>query len=440
MQSLVVTIPTPGDAGGTSAPTGMVFNPSSDFKGDKFIMVTEEGTVAGWQDGTTAVIRVDASASEAIYKGAALVTQANVATLAAANFHNGTVDIYDKTYQPVASTTAFTDTTIPAGFAPFNVVSIGNDVYVTYAKQDADKEDDVAGVGNGYVNQFDVTGQFVRRLVSTGTLNSPWAVVRAASFGALANTLLIGNFGDGKVYAYDPTTGVARGQLVDAANAELRVDGLWALVFGPARGADGGVAAASDAGTSSRLFFTAGPDGEEHESSDISTRYPDWATCACPAVRRRTAGPAASSDSTRADVVVHAEVVLGVVALLDLCESSVIHAIGRLHPIGTFVSHQEVHVGTAQRIGVNCVPELTRPTDDALAIRWIGIDAHDDLVPPRVAMAEGRLGLSDVVHRAIHRIEVQGRELGRQERGVFEVRVDRRIGDLANEVGAPVPL
>ena len=265
MQSLVVTIPTPGDAGEASAPTGMVFNPSSDFKGDKFIMVTEEGTVAGWQDGTTAVIRVDASASEAIYKGAALVTQANVETLAAANFHNGTVDIYDKTYQPVAATTAFTDTTIPAGFAPFNVVSIDNDVYVTYAKQDADKEDDVAGVGNGYVNQFDVTGQFVRRLVSTGTLNSPWAVVRApASFGALANTLLIGNFGDGKVYAYDPTTGVARGQLVDAANAELRLDGLWALVFGPARGADGGVAAASDAGTSPRLFFTAGPDEEKH--------------------------------------------------------------------------------------------------------------------------------------------------------------------------------
>ena len=143
-------------------------------------------------------------------------------------------------------------------------MSIGNDVYVTYAKQDADKEDDVAGVGNGYVNLFDVTGQFVRRLVSTGTLNSPWAVVRApASFGALANTLLIGNFGDGKVYAYNPTTGVARGQLVDAANAELRIDGLWALVFGPARGADGGVAA-SDAGTSSRLFFTAGPDEEKH--------------------------------------------------------------------------------------------------------------------------------------------------------------------------------
>jgi uncharacterized protein (TIGR03118 family) len=266
MQPLVVTIPTLGDGGGTSAPTGMLFNPSTDFMGDKFIMVTEDGTVAGWQSGTVAVIRVDASASEAIYKGVALVSAANGNTLAVANFHKGTVDVYDKLYQPVAASSAFTDTTIPAGFAPFNVASIGNNVYVTYAKQDDEKEDDVSGVGNGYVNLFDVTGKLVRRLVSTGTLNSPWGVALApVSFGALANTLLIGNFGDGKVYAYDPTTGAARGQLVDAANAQLKVDGLWALVFSTASVADGGATGTgSDAGTATRLFFTAGPNKEEN--------------------------------------------------------------------------------------------------------------------------------------------------------------------------------
>jgi uncharacterized protein (TIGR03118 family) len=262
-QPLVVTVPAPGD-GGKSTPTGMVFNPTTDFQGDLFIADTEDGTVAGWQtqSGTTAVIRADLSGSGALYKGLALVSTPVGNVLLATNFRAGTVDIFDKNYQTAPTPTQFVDSGLPSGYAPFNVVNIGTSVYVTYAKQDAQKVNDVPGAGNGFVDVFDTSGTLTKRLISNGLLNSPWGVALApATFGSLANMLLVGNLGDGRINAFDPVTGQARGRLVDTTSAPLVIDGLWSLSFGASASADAGASdaeAGADAGTKP-LWFTAGP-------------------------------------------------------------------------------------------------------------------------------------------------------------------------------------
>lgn len=256
---LDVKIPGPADQDGgfTSAPTGQVFNPApADFNGDKFIVDSEDGTIAGWQtSGQPFVRRVDDSADSG-YKGLALIKNGTAGELVATNFHKGTVDVFDSTYAAV-SNPGFVDAgtpALPAGFAPFNVASLGSSVYITYAKQDADKADDVSGAGNGYVSVFATDGTFVKRLVSGGALNSPWGMaVAPASFGALAGTLLVGNFGDGAVNAYDATTGELRGSLWDS-KGPLIIRGLWALVVGPKT-------ATSD--FTSSVFFTAGPNDEQ---------------------------------------------------------------------------------------------------------------------------------------------------------------------------------
>jgi uncharacterized protein (TIGR03118 family) len=256
---LNVKIPGPPDTDGgfTSAPTGQVFNgTAADFMGDKFIVDSEDGTITGWQtNGQPFVVRVDNSADSG-YKGLALIKNGANAELVAANFHKGTVDVFDSTYAPVA-TPGFVDTgspALPAGFAAFNVAAIDTSVYITYAKQDADKADDTAGPGNGYVSVFKTDGTFVKRLVSGGALNSPWGMaVAPASWGAMAGALLVGNFGDGTVNAYDLTTGAPRGSLV-ISSGPLVISGLWALVVGPK------TATADDSGS---IFFTAGTNGEE---------------------------------------------------------------------------------------------------------------------------------------------------------------------------------
>jgi uncharacterized protein (TIGR03118 family) len=251
VQPLVVTIPAP-TAGATSSPTGQVFNDSETaFEGDKFILATEDGTIVGWQSGSSAVIRADNSKAGAAYKGLALVTGSAGSLLCAANFAAGVVDLFDREYQPLAMPGAFTDPQLPAGFAPFNVKAIGGAVYVTYAKQDGDKRDDEAGPGIGQVDVFDPSGKLLKRLVSRA-LNSPWGLTLApASFGPLSGTLLVGNFGDGTINAFD-ATGQLRGRLVDASNQPLVIPGLWALELG------------TGAGVEAQLFFTAGTDGETH--------------------------------------------------------------------------------------------------------------------------------------------------------------------------------
>jgi len=251
-----VKVPPPegDDANEKGEPTGQVFNDSEDdFKGDKFIVDTEDGTLAGWQDGTSAVKRVDRS-SDSGYKGLALVHDGKTAKLVAANFHKGTVDVFDADYKLVKDP-GFEDADIPSGYAPFNVAALGDQVYITYAKQDKDKGDDVRGRGHGYVSVFDTDGSFVDRLISKGELNSPWGLAIAPkSWGDLANSLLVGNFGDGAIHAYDPDTGELLSTLTDKDGNTLKLDGLWAIVVGPKEPKD----------YSKRVYFTAAPDDEAH--------------------------------------------------------------------------------------------------------------------------------------------------------------------------------
>ncbi|HTM44682.1 MAG TPA: TIGR03118 family protein, partial [Polyangiaceae bacterium] len=260
-----VMIPGVPDAGSPSAPTGQVFNAdSSSFDGDRFIFVTEDGVISGWQppsDGgasATATLRVNNSASGANYKGVTLLSACNhPAHLYAANF-SGSVDVFDASYAPVTTTGGFVDPNMPAGFAPFNVQAFRGMLIVTYALRN-DEGDDEAGPGNGFVNLFDSEGSLIQRLISQGALNSPWGVaVTPAHFGRIPHRLLIGNFGDGIVNIYrvmGPALhrrAVHEGTLVDTQGKTLVIDGLWALAFGPGTGGF----------ESDELYFTAGPNDE----------------------------------------------------------------------------------------------------------------------------------------------------------------------------------
>jgi uncharacterized protein (TIGR03118 family) len=266
--SLVVTIPPPlgSPAGTTSTPTGNVFNSTSSFAVTKngvtrpavFLFATEDGTISGWNpavDPTNAILAADQSAFGAIYKGLALGSNSSGNFLFATNFHNGTVDVFDTHFAPVSLAGSFTDPSIPSGFAPFGIANLNGQLYVTYAKQDADKEDDVAGPANGFVDIFDTNGNLIRRLVTHGRLNSPWGLTFApADFGQFSNDLLVGNFGDGRINVVDPTTGDFLGQLRDRDNRAITIDGLWGLAFGNG----------ANAGPTTTLFFTAGIDDEAH--------------------------------------------------------------------------------------------------------------------------------------------------------------------------------
>lgn len=255
-QGLVVTIPpAPGSpAGTTSTPTGQVFNDtnvaSPAFGGAHFLFATEDGTIAAWTGGTTAAIAVNNSATAA-YKGLAIVGSGPSARLYAANFNTGTVDVFDSTFGQIL-TGAFQDPNLPSGFAPFGIQNVGGNLVVTYAKV-GPTGDDVAGPGNGFVDLFDANGDLIKRLISNGPLNSPWGVALAPSgFGTFGNDLLIGNFGDGTINAFDPTTGAFLGTLTDAAGNQIVIDGLWGLMFG--NGAHGA--------SPNALFFTAGINDE----------------------------------------------------------------------------------------------------------------------------------------------------------------------------------
>jgi uncharacterized protein (TIGR03118 family) len=266
---LVVSIPAPG--GGPGAPTGIVFNGSSGFGGSHFIFDTEDGTLASWSGGASAVIQAT-SPSGSVYKGLAMGSTASGDMLYAANFGAGRVDVFDSNFKPVTlAPGAFTDSTLPSGFAPFNVQNINGNLYVTYAKQDPAHEDDVPGPGNGFVDVFDTSGNLIRHFASQGALNSPWGLVLAPSkFGPFGGDLLVGNFGDGMINAYDPTTGAFLGSLDDPHGAPISVAGLWGLSFG--NGSFG-----QDV---NKLYFTAGipgPNGavEDHGLFGSFTATPE---------------------------------------------------------------------------------------------------------------------------------------------------------------------
>jgi uncharacterized protein (TIGR03118 family) len=257
---LVVSIP-----GG--APTGMVFNPTSGFvvrSGDSsgpalFIFDSEAGLVTGWNPGVpppppSTQAQVGASVPDAIYKGLAIASTADGTFLYAANFHEGRIDVFDSSFNLVHLSGNFQDPAIPPGFAPFNVQALGGLLYVTYAKQDAAREDDVAGPGLGFVDVYSTSGQLLRHLIEHGQLNAPWGLALApAGFGRFSGALLVGNFGDGRINAYDPTTGEFLGRLRREDNSPVQIDGLWALRFG------NGVI-----GNQTTLLFSAGIDDEAH--------------------------------------------------------------------------------------------------------------------------------------------------------------------------------
>jgi uncharacterized protein (TIGR03118 family) len=243
-------------------PTGIVFNPGTGFavpghNKSLFIFATEDGTIAGWPGSGTAVFEFPNVPGGAVYKGLAFAHTATADYIYAANFHAGTVDVFDSTFTAVMG--GFRDPSIPVGFAPFGIQNLGNTIYVTYAMQDADAHDDVRGEGNGYINAFDISGHLLRRVASKGELNSPWGLALApAGFGKFSGDLLVGNFGDGRIHAFDPRPAEGQfpavGLLHSTAGRPIEIDGLWALAFG-----NGG-----SAGPATTLFFTAGPLDEEH--------------------------------------------------------------------------------------------------------------------------------------------------------------------------------
>jgi uncharacterized protein (TIGR03118 family) len=263
-----VTIPAPAGSASNAAgaPTGVVFNGSSNFivhQGSAsgpslFLFATEDGTIAGWSPAASVasgIIAVDKSAEGAVYKGLAIAADGSQPRLFGANFRENTIDAFDGNFQPVVNAGAFTDSMIPAEFAPFNIANLNGKLYVTYAKQNGAKHDDVAGSGNGFVDVYDLNGKLLSRLIARGALDSPWGLaVAPASFGAFANDLLVGNFGDGKINAYDPVSGKLLGSLNDQHGKALHSEGLWGLAFGNG----------PSAGDANTLFFTAGIGGEKH--------------------------------------------------------------------------------------------------------------------------------------------------------------------------------
>lgn len=259
---LEVSIPGGGE------PTGQVFNKTSSFVVSSggasgpaaFIFASESGAVTGWNpnvpaaSSTTAQLGFQAT-DDAIYTGIALDNNGSGDFLYLADFHNAEIDVLNSSFQPTTLAGSFTDPNLPAGYAPFNVAAIGGKLYVAYAQQDAAAEDEVAGAGLGFVDVFDLNGNFQQRLVSQGHLNAPWAIVQApAGFGDFSGDLLVGNFGDGRINAYDATTGVFQGTLSQSPGHPIEIDGLWGLAFG------NGVAA----GDTTTLYYAAGPDDETH--------------------------------------------------------------------------------------------------------------------------------------------------------------------------------
>ncbi len=245
-----VKIPVPGVATGGS-PTGVVYNANAsagDFGKNAFIFSTEDGTIAGWQGGAGALIVSDQSALNAVYKGLAIVP--SVHQIYATDFHNNTVRVFDKNFLIVGH---FTDPSIPVGYSSFGIQNIHDTLYVTFARQKSTLKDDSLGVGIGYVDMFKPDGTLIGRFASNGNLNSPWGLALApSSFGQFANAILVGNFGDGKITAFDHS-GTDLGQLRISGGSVISIDGLWALSFNPTANSD-----------PNKLFFTSGPFTENH--------------------------------------------------------------------------------------------------------------------------------------------------------------------------------
>ena len=272
-QTLVVNIPNAAGQTGPGSPTGQVFSGGADFRVSnaagaagpaRFIFATEQGTISGWNPGvnpTNAILTIDNSANNASYKGLALASN-GANHLYAADIFNGRIDVFDGTYAPTTLTGSFADPTAPLDYHPFNIQNLGGELYVTYAKTETNSAEEIKGDGFGFVSVFDTNGNFLRRLASGtdagGTLtdlNAPWGLALApADFGAYSGDVLVGNFGSGKILAFDKLSGALTGVLGDTQGNPLIIDGLWGLQ--PGNGGNGGAA--------DKVYFAAGPNDETH--------------------------------------------------------------------------------------------------------------------------------------------------------------------------------
>jgi uncharacterized protein (TIGR03118 family) len=260
---LTVKIPLPPGGSGLAAPTGVAFNGENDDfdvapnNPAIFIFVTEDGTISAWNPNvnvTNAIRKVNLS-GKAVYKGVALAKVNSRRFLYAANFQTGEVDVFSATFTPVRfSDHQFKDDSLPDGYAPFNVQNVGGRLYVEFAKR-GEGIDEQHGAGLGFVDVFSPSGNLLGRLQHGSFLNAPWAVVEApADFGAFSGDLLVGNFGSGRICAFDPVTGAFLGFLQNPSGSTIVIPGLWGLTFG-----NGGLG-----GITNVLYFTAGIDDEAH--------------------------------------------------------------------------------------------------------------------------------------------------------------------------------
>jgi uncharacterized protein (TIGR03118 family) len=265
-QQLVVTVPLPKDATtGVSAPTGVIFNPTSSFEVATgrpaiFIFVTEDGTISGWNprvDPTNAIRMVNRP-GDAIYKGLAVAQTARGAFLYATNFKTGKVEVFDSRFQlvPLSSTNVFRNPNLqdPINWSAFGIQNVGGNIVVTYANRHPGDTDEQHGAGLGRVAIFDTDGRFLTELQPGPWMNAPWGIALSPSdFGAFSHRLLIGNFGSGNIHAFNAITGRHEGQLMDANGEPLFVDSVWALGFG-----------SGNTGLLNELFFTSGPHDENN--------------------------------------------------------------------------------------------------------------------------------------------------------------------------------
>jgi uncharacterized protein (TIGR03118 family) len=261
-QGLVVKIP-PAQGTGRGRPTGTVFNGSSDFVVTRngksgpasFLFCTSDGTVSGWNATVNPTRAILAFSNGGTYFGMEIANNGTGNFLYALDFFAAKVVVLDRTFTPVTLAGNFTDPNLPSGWAPYNIRNINGQLFIAYAKQNAAKKDSVHGPGLGIVDIFDLNGNFIKRFAFRGKLNAPWGLAQApATFGTFANDILVGNLGDGKITAYDATTGALKGQLSDSTGTPLVIPGLWEITFG-----NGGLGGSADI-----LYFAAGPSAYKH--------------------------------------------------------------------------------------------------------------------------------------------------------------------------------
>jgi uncharacterized protein (TIGR03118 family) len=261
-QSLIVTIP--DGKNGSASPTGIVFNGTQSFTVSEngksgvaaFIFTGEGGTITAWAPDvgpTNAFVMYDDGTGGAVYKGLALAAMNGNNFLYATDFHNNKIDVFNTNFTKVAMPGAFTDPAIPVGFAPFGIQAIGSNLFVTYAMQDPVKHDDVAGAGLGMVDVYDTAGNLKQHFATGGSLNAPWGIAQApGNFGPMSGAILIGNFGNGTINAFNASSGQPMGPLTGPNGSPIVEPGVWGIAFG------------NDLSNqpSNTLFFAAGPNAE----------------------------------------------------------------------------------------------------------------------------------------------------------------------------------